>query len=290
MLTRVNKIVNNNSPLLLSTQQIISKRKFFDYLKTANEVDNGKSLEQLKEEKTKQKQEDVTKFNWNFIEWFEKHVPENAAQLKAKKQEYLRNEMYLTQSSELRANKTIDFNEYRRKIADPNFVDELEIEFNVHKNSLLSIKNMKTLNSWEPKAIEHFHQECSQSGDILMKPWDEAQENDYQQKLAEGKKKQQDIHKMYDEFFKTFEQVDAERLMYGHHTHAMKLSQHPQYAETLEDNQAAKQTYLDFVMADFHTADFKRERLHQIQDENRRKVFLERFDEGSKIIVGVDSK
>jgi len=149
---------------------------------------------------------------------------------------------------------------------------------------------MKVLEKWNSKSVEEFQQECAQNGDLLLKPWDEQQEKDFQEKTAIGQKKQQDIRKMYDEFFKTYEQVDAERLMYGHHTHAMKLSQHPQYAENMEDNQAAKQTYLDFIMADFHVKDFKRERLHQIQDENKRKLFLERFDEGSKIIVGVDTK
>jgi len=198
--------------------------------------------------------------------------------------------MYIAQSSELRTNRTIDFNDFRKKIADPNFIDELEIEFNVRKNTLSSIKNMKVLEKWNSKSVEEFQQECAQNGDLLLKPWDEQQEKDFQEKTAIGQKKQQDIRKMYDEFFKTYEQVDAERLMYGHHTHAMKLSQHPQYAENMEDNQAAKQTYLDFIMADFHVKDFKRERLHQIQDENKRKLFLERFDEGSKIIVGVDTK
>jgi len=120
MLTRgINKLAISKSSIpllsLSSGQQIISQRNFFDYLKIANEVDNGKNLEQIKEEKTKQKQEDVSKFNWNFIDWFEKHIPENGGELKSKKNEYLRNEMYISQSSELRTNRTIDFNDFRKK-------------------------------------------------------------------------------------------------------------------------------------------------------------------------------
>jgi len=62
MLTRgINKLAISKSSIpllsLSSGQQIISQRNFFDYLKIANEVDNGKNLEQIKEEKTKQKQE-----------------------------------------------------------------------------------------------------------------------------------------------------------------------------------------------------------------------------------------
>jgi len=59
--------------------------------------------------------------------------------------------MYIAQSSELRTNRTIDFNDFRKKIADPNFIDELEIEFNVRKNTLSSIKNMKVLEKMEFK-------------------------------------------------------------------------------------------------------------------------------------------
>lgn len=60
MLTRgINKLAISKSSIpllsLSSGQQIISQRNFFDYLKIANEVDNGKNLEQIKEEKNKTK-------------------------------------------------------------------------------------------------------------------------------------------------------------------------------------------------------------------------------------------
>jgi len=59
--------------------------------------------------------------------------------------------MYISQSSELRTNRTIDFNDYRKKIADPNFIDELEIEFNVRKNTLSSIKKYESIRKMEFK-------------------------------------------------------------------------------------------------------------------------------------------
>ena len=93
---------------------------------------------------------------------------------------------------------------------------------------------------------------------------------------------------MSSELLKDFEQVDAERMMLGQETFWMQLSEHPQYAETMEDIYTAKHAYLDFVMMPYHIDYVKRERLVTMQDEERRKAFLERFETASKIRNGVD--
>jgi len=47
---------------------------------------------------------------------------------------------------------------------------------------------MKVLEKWNSKSVEEFQQECAQNGDLLLKPWDEQQEKDFQEKTAIGQK------------------------------------------------------------------------------------------------------
>ena len=53
---------------------------------------------------------------------------------------------------------------------------------------------------------------------------------------------------------------------------------HPQLAELQEETAAGKQTFTDFLMRGNRYARYvKKERLAQAQNENRRKIFLERW-------------
>ena len=78
-------------------------------------------------------------------------------------------------------------------------------------------------------------------------------------------------------------------LVYGQETMQMRYSEHPQYAENIEDMTAARQSFSDFVMLPFNNNQLKHERLATMQDENRRKIFLERFEVGSKMLNGLAS-
>ena len=96
------------------------------------------------------------------------------------------------------------------------------------------------------------------------------------------------LKEMEIEMLKDYEQLDAERMIYGQETTNMKYSEHPQYAETQEDMMSAFQTFGDFIMQPYLNNREKIERLSNMQDEKRRKIFLERWEKGSKIYNGLD--
>merc|ERR1712079_167337 len=159
---------------------------------------------------------------------------------------------------DVRSSKQIDFAEYRNRIADTSFVDDLEVAYHVEKDTVTSISDMSTLDSWTPDAVQSFKGECEHNGDVLVKPLSAADKEKQAQSLQNAE--------LYDE--------------------KMKLMA----AETLEDIYTAKQTYLDYVMMPMHNDYVKKERLRQIQDEERRKAFLERWDTASKIYNGAESE
>merc|ERR1712079_390747 len=131
---------------------------------------------------------------------------------------------------------------------------------------------------------------CENNGDLIVKPLSNEEKQKEKENLENAELYDEKMKLMAAEILKDFEQIDAERMMLGQETLLMQLSEHPQYAETLEDIYTAKQTYLDYVMMPIHNDYVKKERLRQIQDESRRKAFLERWDESSKIHNGAESE
>lgn len=266
----------------------VSKRGFFDYLRVANQVDAGKTIQEIEEEFSK---EDDTKqadsFNWQWLSWFEKNAPEKYAEYSSVRSQFQRWEQYLGERG-VKSSKQIDFADYRSRIADPSFVDELEIAYHVEKSTVGSISNMSTLDSWAPAAVSSFKTQCEEKGDQLVKPLTAEDKQQQAESLENAELYDEKTKLMAAEIQKDFEQMDAERMMLGQETLMMELAEHPQYAETLEDVYTAKQTYLDYVMMPIHNDYIKRERLVTMQDEERRKAFLERFERASKITNGVD--
>merc|ERR1719410_3264389 len=265
-----------------------NKRHFFDYLKVAQEVDAGKSMNEIESALT---QADDTKqadsFGWQWLSWFQENVPEKYAEYASIRSQFQRWEQYLG-SKAVASSKKIDFAEYRNKIADPTFVDEQEINFYVERDTVSSIANMQTLNEWPQETIASFKEECENKGDLIVKPLSETDKQREKENLEAAEAYDEKMKLMSAEILKDFEQVDAERIMLGQETLYMQLSEHPQYAETIEDIYTAKQTFLDYVMMPIHNDYVKRERLVTIQEEERRKAFLERFETASKITNGVD--
>ena len=79
-------------------------------------------------------------------------------------------EQYLVERGVGGQSKQINFSDYRNKIADPTFVDDLEIKYFVERNTISSISNMDTLNSWPQSSISSFKEECEKTGDQLVRP------------------------------------------------------------------------------------------------------------------------
>jgi len=268
----------------------LGRRSFFDYVRVANQVDSGKSIAQIEEEFSA---EDTTKaadsFGWQWLSWFQENPPEKFAEYSSVRSQFQRWEQYLG-GRDVKSSKQIDFGEYRDRIADTEFVDNLEVDFHVEQDTISSISDMSTLDQWSPAAVQSFQTECEGNGDLLVRPLTAEDKQRQKESLENAELYDEKMKVMAAEMLKDFEQVDAERNMLGHETLMMDLAQHPQYAETLEDIYTAKQTYLDYVMMPMHNDYAKKERLRQIQDGERRKAFLERWDRSSKMYNGAESE
>jgi len=78
-------------------------------------------------------------------------------------------------------------------------------------------------------------------------------------------------------------------MMFGKHSFTMKLAENPQVAENMEDLLSGSSSVSDYNMLPIWIDTIKRQRLIQIQDENQRKLFLERFETASSLQNGLDS-
>lgn len=265
----------------------VNKRCFFDYIKFADGVDKGKSLEVQKKENEAKKDGDTSKWNWNWIEWFEQYQPERMAEIKDTRSKYHKYEEFVG-SQDAKSVSTINFSQFRNKIADPSFVDELEIDYYVNEATLNSIENMKTLEKWKSQSINQFKKESESLGDLIWEPMTKQEKQEIDQKIETAEGKQLKLAELLEEAQKDYEQIDAERMIYGHETLQMKYSEHPQFAENQEDAMAARQSFNDYLLMPWNMNQVKHERLATMQDENRRKLFLQRFEWASKVINGED--
>lgn len=265
---------------------IMQKRFWFDYVRYANGEESGKTVKEMEEEDSvvaTKKSSD--RFSWSFIDWFQKHKPERVSEWSTIKSQYNQFESYLRGADAGAGGdkKEIVFAEFRDKIADPKFVDEVEIDFHFQKNTLQSISNMNSFRSWDNAKIDSFEDDFRKNGDLLWKPLSEQQKLEMlnRTKAAEEEDAKQKL--MAEELQKDYEQLDAERMLLSHETLSMKLSQHPRYAESVEDFKLAKQFFYDYFMHPAQMSQIKKMKLQQFQDANRRKLFLERFELVSKL-------
>lgn len=279
----------SSNRLCLKSIQTIGQRHFFDYLKVANQVDSGISVEQQKNEEAKEAENAASSsFSWDFIKWYEKHCPEQVGQHNETRSKFQRYESFVIGQSAKAASSNIDFESFRNKIADKSFVDELEIQYSVDSTTLQSIKNMSSLEQWKQESVESFQKENEKTGDLILAPLTQEAKDQLDINATQAEETQERVARMLEEVKKDYEQLDAERMVYGYETDAMKYSEHPRFAETLEDVSASRQSFQDHVMFPFLNENNKQEKLLQIQDENRRKLFLERFEHSSRIVNGYD--
>mmetsp|Transcript_42175 Transcript_42175/g.67801 ORF Transcript_42175/g.67801 Transcript_42175/m.67801 type:complete len:288 (+) Transcript_42175:60-923(+) len=265
-----------------------NKRSFFDYIRVANEVDAGQSLDEIASNMTKESDtKESASFGWQWLEWFQQNAPEKYAEYASNRSQFQRWEQYLGERG-VKTSKKISFEDYKKRIADASFVDDLEVNYYVERDTISSIENMQTLNSWPSSSVASFQQNCEKNGDLIVKPLTEEDKQRQKETLENAELYDEKMKLMAQEILKDFEQIDAERMMLGQETFLMELSQHPQFAEAMEDTYTAKQNYLDYAMLPIHRDYVKREKLNAIQDEERRKAFLERFEYGTKIYNGMD--
>jgi len=260
------------------------KRGFFDFLAHRN-AKPGVAVADTKTKET---------FNWEWLKWYEENNREFVTTSELDKlQNFLTSkDKYSRESSRPLSN--INWDEWKAKIKDPTFVDELRADYIAE----VDIQNSKTdfdqFFSWskEGKAealrkmrdtMREFGQTPPDSLDInalTPKSFDEEcsvlveKATDF-----DGADKQKRREMLLD-----YEQIEAERDLYGARGEMMDYAEHPQGAEMTEEEKAGKQTYVDKILHEHEFHKFhKRERLAQQRDENARQIFLDRYKHNIKI-------
>jgi len=266
----------------------LGTRSYFDYVKMAELHDQGVSLdEQVERARTEAGAEKAKDFTWTWLKWFEENKPQELMELNPIKQEFQRYEQFVTRGGQSGGSKTVDFSGFRKKIADPQFVDQMEVDYFVKRDTLSSIENMATLTAWTPEALQQFEREAKESGQLLWKPMTAQERANFEQRIKKEGEKNEQLGDEIEELTKDFEQMDVERLMFGQTTYMMKMSSHPMMAEHVEDGIMNCQSAVDNQLWPLTVDEMKRQRLHQIQDENQRKTFLENFEKNAAIYNGM---
>jgi len=233
-------------------------------------------------------------FNWEWLKWYEENNREFITSSELDKlQNFLTSkDKHSRESSRPLSN--INWDDWKAKIKDPTFVDELRADYIAEVDIQNSKTDFNQFFSWSKEAkaealrnvrdtMREFGQTPSDTLDInglTVKSFDEecsviieeAQNFDGQDK--------QRRHEM----LLNYEQVEAERDLYGARGEMMDYAEHPQGAEMTEEEKVGKQTYVDKILHEHEFHKFhKRERLAQQRDENSRQIFLDRYKEVIKI-------
>ena len=163
------------------------QRGFFDYLDKANRVEKGESLDAQAKALEAAKDADSTKFSWDFIKWYETNSHESMPVINSMRQLFQKYEQYVGGQGVTSQSTGIDFGSFRNRIADPSFVDEVEIQFNVDVATTKSISNMQTLEKWKSDSVEGFRKECEGNGDLLWPPMSKASRDEWAQTVTQNR-------------------------------------------------------------------------------------------------------
>lgn len=238
-------------------------RTFFDYLKEVNK-DSAAAT-------TSSAQKVGESFSWDFVDYFRKQEPEKAVEFEAQQKAAKAAENWLSRPA-INSPK-LDFANWRNKVADPTLVDKLEQEYKATSDYWKHFTKYEQTNEW------------SQAG------WTEETTREFTfQRIEQGEKQNRaakeinaaevmEKHReLLEEIKLDYEQLEAERDMFATSEEMVQHALHPQLAELQEETAAGKQTFTDFLMRGNRYARYvKKERLAQAQNENRRKIFLERW-------------
>jgi len=258
MLTRAS---SRHAGAITSRMQV---RSFFDYLKEANQKSSG-AVSGSQEEKLD------SSFNWDFVDYFRKQEPEKAVEFESQQKAAKAAESWLHRPK-INPPK-LDFDQWRSKIADPSFVDKLEQEHKAVADYWTRFTKYEQTNEWSPAGwTEENTREYSFS---KVDPTEKDTRAAKEVNAAEVMEKHREL---LEEIKLDYEQLEAERDMFATSEEMVQHALHPQLAELQEETAAGKQTFTDFLMRGNRYARYvKKERLAQAQNENRRKIFLERW-------------
>lgn len=258
MLTRT---TSRHAGAITSRMQV---RSFFDYMKEVNAKSAG-AVSGTQQEKPE------TSFNWDFVDYFRKQEPEKAVEFESQQKAAKAAESWLHRP--VINPPKLDFDQWRSKIADPTFVDKLEKEHKAVTDYWSRFSKYEQTNEWSPAGwVEESTREFSFS---KVEPTEKDTRAAKEINAAEVMEKHREL---LEEIKLDYEQLEAERDMFATSEEMVQHALHPQLAELQEETAAGKQTFTDFLMRGNRYARYvKKERLAQAQNENRRKIFLERW-------------
>jgi len=233
-------------------------------------------------------------FNWEWLKWYEENNREFVTSSELDKlQGFLTSkDKYSRESSRPMSN--INWDEWRAKIKDPTFVDELRADYVAEVDIQNSKSDFNQFFEWsteaKTEALRKVRDAMREAGQTPHDSFDihALTEKSFDEECAfivqeaqnfDGQDKQRRHEMLLD-----YEQVEAERDLFGARGEMMNYAEHPQGAEMTEEEKAGRQTYVDKVLHEHEFHKFhKRERLAQQRDENARQIFLERYKEVIKI-------
>jgi len=250
----------------------LSRRNFFDYL-AVSKTSGSQSVAAKKAD---------DRVNWDFIEWYKPYLPQWVEQL-----EGLRDFLAVTEQKSREPSppySKVNFDEWRAKIKDPSFVDTVETTYQAEVDIANSFTDPYQWFGWSAEARKESdalaNEEFRKFGFSLPEEMPQNKEelmNNLEAITASVGEIDVHFDNVNKELKLDYEQLEAERDMFGLKGEMMDYALHPQLAEMQEEMLAGKQTYVDHVMHEFEYSRFlKRERLLQLQDETQRQVFLER--------------
>lgn len=227
---------------------------------------------------------------WDFIDWYRTDVHALAEEWDKMKNLFGKQESYANEPA--RPYKAVNWDEWAGKIADPSFVDTVKADFLAKVDIANSYTTPAQMFSWSDEAkaelLMAMKESCSAEG-LAVGSWTPpATMEEYQAQLDANTKWAEGLDAVYEQKRRTleldYEQVEAERDMFGVRGEMMEFAEHPQRAEMLEENAAGKQTYVDKVLEEWEYCRYaKRERLASLQNETQRQAFLEKFRSAVKI-------
>jgi len=251
----------------LCANRVQQSRGFFDFIA---ETSKSKTDAQTQ---TSRKNEGA--FGWDFLDYLRKHEPEKAAEYEKDHAKAKAAESWL--GGAVPVPPKIDWAKHKSRIADPSFVDKLETEMKATEDYWKKWTKYSQTTEWKPAGWAE-----EQQRDFSFEKMDPNESEVRAAKIVQAQELMEKHRELLEEIKLDYEQLEAERDLFTASEETVQYALHPQLAEMQEETQAGKQTFHDFLLGNHIYARYvKTERLAQAQNENRRKMFLERYTQYS---------
>jgi len=246
----------------------VQSRGFFDYI-----AETSKTPAQAKTTQSTTRKTEA--FTWEFLDYFKKHEPEKAAEFEKDAAKSKAAENWL--GGALPQAPKLDWDKHKGRIADPSFVDKLEMEMKATEDYWKKWTKYSQTTEWKPAGWAE-----EQQRDYSFEKVDANEAEIRAARIVHAQELMEKHRELLEEIKLDYEQLEAERDLFTLSQETVSYALHPQLAEMQEETTAGKQTFHDFLMGTHIYARYiKVERLAQAQNEERRKMFLERYSQFS---------